>query len=155
MTSTTLSLFPQWASLSKSLDPFSVGFDDVLDQIREVSETVAKATPGYPPYNIKQVKDNKYVIEMAVAGFAKTDIEVLLEGNKLVIKGSVVDSSDDVDNYIYKGIANRNFNRAFTLADKVEIKDAEIANGMLKVWLENMVKAQDAIKKITVKSKDE
>jgi molecular chaperone IbpA len=155
MTSTTLSLFPQWASLHKTLDPFTVGFDDVLDQIREVSETVAKATPGYPPYNIKQVKENKYVIEMAVAGFAKTDIEVLLEGNKLVIKGSVFDSSDDKDNYIYKGIANRNFNRAFTLADKVEIKDAEIANGMLKVWLENMVKAQDAVKKITVKSKDE
>jgi len=154
MTSTNL-LFPQWSSLSKSLDPFSVGFDDVLNQIREVSETVAKATPGYPPYNIKQVKDNKYVIEMAVAGFAKTDIEVTLEGNKLVIKGSVVDSSDDKDNYIYKGIANRNFNRAFTLADKVEIKDAEITNGMLKVWLENMVKAQDAVKKITVKSKDE
>jgi len=155
MTSATLSLFPQWASLHKTLDPFTVGFDDVLDQIRDVTETVAKVTPGYPPYNIKQVKDNKYVIEMAVAGFAKTDIEVLLEGNKLVIKGSVVDSSDDVDNYIYKGIANRNFNRAFTLADKVEIKDAEIANGMLKVWLENMVKAQDAVKKITVKSKDE
>ena len=155
MTSTTLSLFPQWASLHKSLDPFTVGFDDVLDQIRDISETVAKATPSYPPYNIKQVKDNKYVIEMAVAGFAKTDIEVTLEGNKLVIKGSVVDSSEDDSSYIYKGIANRNFNRAFTLADKVEIKDAEIANGMLKVWLENMVKVQDAVKKITVKSKDE
>ena len=154
MTSTNL-LFPQWASLHKSLDPFTVGFDDVLDQIRDISETVAKATPSYPPYNIRQVKDNKYVIEMSVAGFAKTDIEVTLEGNKLVIKGSVVDSSDDTDSYIYKGIANRNFNRAFTLADKVEIKDAEIANGMLKVWLENMVKAQDAVKKITVKSKDE
>ena len=155
MTSTTLSLFPQWASLHKTLDPFTVGFDDVLDQIRDVTETVAKVTPGYPPYNIKQVKDNKYVIEMAVAGFAKTDIEVTLDGNKLVIKGATIDSSEDTDNYIYKGIANRNFTRSFTLADKVEIKDAEIANGMLKVWLENMVKAQDAVKKITVKSKDE
>ena len=154
MTSTNL-LFPQWTSLSKSLDPFSVGFDDVLNQIREVSETVAKATPGYPPYNIKQVKENKYVIEMAVAGFAKTDIEVTLEGSKLVIKGATVDSSEDDSSYIYKGIANRNFNRSFTLADKVEIKDAEIANGMLRVWLENMVKVQDAVKKITVKTKDE
>jgi len=118
MTSTNL-LFPQWSSLSKSLDPFSVGFDDVLNQIRDISETVAKASPGYPPYNIKQVKENKYVIEMAVAGFAKTDIEVTLEGNKLVIKGSTIDSSEDDSNYIYKGIANRNFNRAFTLADKM------------------------------------
>ena len=92
---------------------------------------------------------------MAVAGFARTDIEVTLEGNKLVIKGAVVESAEDPASFIYKGIANRNFNRTFTLADKVEIKDAEIANGMLKVWLENMVKAQDAVKKITVKSKDE
>jgi molecular chaperone IbpA len=150
MTSTNL-LFPQWTSLSKSLDPFTVGFDDVLDQIRDISETVAKATPGYPPYNIRQVKDNKYVIEMAVAGFARTDIEVTLEGNKLVIKGAAIDSSEDPASFIYKGIANRNFIRSFTLADKVEIKDAEIANGMLKVWLENMVKAQDAIKKIAIK----
>jgi len=149
MTSTNL-LFPQWASLSKSLDPFTVGFDDVLGQIRDISETVAKATPGYPPYNIKQVKDNKYVIEMAVAGFGKTDIEVTLDGNKLVIKGAVVEG-DDADNYIFKGIANRNFTRQFTLADKIEIKDAEIANGMLKVWLENIVKAQDVVKKIAIK----
>ena len=151
MTSTNL-LFPQWTSLSKSLDPFSVGFDDVLNQIREVSETVAKATPGYPPYNIKQVKDNKYVIEMAVAGFAKTDIEMTLDGNKLVIKGA---SKDDPETeYVYKGIANRNFERSFTLADKVEIKDAELVNGMLKVWLESIVKTQDAIKKIQIKQKD-
>ena len=155
MTSTNL-LFPQWAPLlHKSLDPFTVGFDDVIDQIRDISETVAKATPGYPPYNIRQVKDNKYVIEVAVAGFAKTDIEVILEGNKLVIKGSAIDSAEDPASFIYKGIANRNFTRSFTLADKVEIKDAEIVNGMLKVWLENMVKAQDAVKKIAVKYKDE
>jgi molecular chaperone IbpA len=154
MTSTTLSLFPQWAQIHKSLDPFTVGFDDVLDQIRDISESVAKATPGYPPYNIKQVKDNKYVIEMAVAGFAKTDIEVTLEGNKLVIKGNTQET-DDANSYIFKGIANRNFVRQFTLADKIEIKDAEIVNGMLKVWLENIVKAQDAIKKISIKEKSE
>ncbi len=148
MTSTNL-LFPQWSSLSKSLDPFSVGFDDVLNQIRDISETVAKASPGYPPYNIKQVKDNKYVIEMAVAGFAKSDIEMTLEGNKLVIKAATKDA--DEEEYLYKGIANRAFERTFTLADKVEIKDAELMNGMLKIWLENMVKAQDAIKKISIK----
>ena len=148
MTSTNL-LFPQWASLSKSLDPFSVGFDDVLDQIRDISETVAKASPGYPPYNIKQVKDNKYVIEMAVAGFSKSDIEMTLEGNKLVIKAATKDADDE--EYVYKGIANRAFERTFTLADKVEIKDAELMNGMLKIWLENMVKTQDAIKKISIK----
>ena len=114
---------------------------------------MAKTIPGYPPYNIKQVKDNKYVIEMAVAGFAKTDIEVTLDGDKLVIKGTSKDTEPD-EVYVYKGIAARNFERTFTLADKVEIKDAEIVNGMLNIWLENIVKAQDAIKKIAVKSKD-
>ena len=91
---------------------------------------------------------------MFVAGFAKTDIEVTLEGNKLVIKG-VAKDEELPENYIFKGIAARNFERSFTLADKIEIKDAEIANGMLKVWLENMVKVQDAVKKIAVKTKDE
>jgi molecular chaperone IbpA len=89
---------------------------------------------------------------MAVAGFARTDIEMTLDGNKLVIKGA---SKDDPETeYVYKGIANRNFERSFTLADKVEIKDAELVNGMLKVWLESIVKTQDAIKKIQIKQKD-
>jgi molecular chaperone IbpA len=151
MNTTINALFPQLKTLSKSLDPFTIGFDDVLSQINELSESVTKAVPGFPPYNIKQVKDNKYVIEMAVAGFAKTDIEVTLDGNKLVIKGNASEEELPEDNYIFKGIATRNFTRQFTLADKVEIKDAEIVNGMLKVWLENYVKAQDAVKKIAIK----
>lgn len=151
MNTTINALFPQLKSLSKSLDPFTIGFDDVLNQIQELSDGVSKAVPGFPPYNIKQVKDNKYVIEMAVAGFAKTDIEVTLDGNKLVIKGNASEEDLPEDNYIFKGIATRNFTRQFTLADKVEIKDAEIVNGMLKVWLENYVKAQDAVKKIAIK----
>lgn len=151
MNTTINALFPQLKSLSKSLDPFTIGFDDVLNQIQELSDGVTKAVPGFPPYNIKQVKDNKYVIEMAVAGFAKTDIEVTLDGNKLIIKGNASEEDLPEDNYIFKGIATRNFTRQFTLADKVEIKDAEIVNGMLKVWLENYVKAQDAVKKIAIK----
>jgi len=133
-------------------DPFMIGFDEVFKQFEDLSKTAKKAV-AYPPYNIKQVKENKYVIEMAVAGFAKSDIEMTLEGNKLVIKAASKD--DDNGDYLYRGIANRAFERTFTLADKVEIKDAEMVNGMLKVWLENMVKVQDAVKKITVKSKDE
>jgi len=134
------------------IQPFTVGFDDTLQLMREAAAAATK-TASYPPYNIKQVKDNKYVIEMAVAGFAKSDIEMTLDGNKLVIKAASKD--DDSDDYLYKGIANRAFERTFTLADKVEIKDAELMNGMLKIWLENMVKAQDAIKKISIKEKED
>ena len=129
-----------------------IGFEETLDTIRRATEQTAKVM-GYPPYNIKQVKDNKYVIEMAVAGFAKSDIEVTLEGNTLVIKGSAKELDGEEGTFIHKGIANRNFSREFKLADKIEIKDAELANGVLKVWLENMVKAQDLIKKISVKEK--
>lgn len=149
----TLSLFPQWESIHKSLDPFTVGFDDILNQMQEVSKTVAKNIPSYPPYNIKQIKDNKFVIEMAVAGFAKSDIEITMEGNKLAIKGA--SKEDDNQDYLYKGIANRAFERTFTLKDTIEIKNAELVNGMLKVWLENMVKAQDAIKKISIQTKED
>ena len=135
----------------KTFDPFAIGFNDVFDQLKAASRSI----PGYPPYNIKQVKENKYVIEMAVAGFAKTDIDVSLEGNKLIVKANAKEDTETENSYLYKGIATRNFERQFTLADKIEIKDAELVNGMLKIWLENMVKTQDLIKKITVKEKKE
>lgn len=139
--------FPQ--DTLKSLDPFTIGFDKLIGDFENTMKTVSKNIPTYPPYNIKQVSENKYVIEMAVAGFAKTDIEITLEGNKLVIEGASKEA-EDAANYLFKGIANRNFQRVFTLADKIEIKDAEIANGMLKVWLENIVKVNESIKKITI-----
>ena len=148
MTTTIPSLF----DFHKTLDPFTVGFDKFYTDLEDIAKTVSKATPSYPPYNIKQVKDNKYVIELAVAGFAKQDIEVTLEGNKLVIKGNAKDNDIEEDeNFIFKGIANRGFTRSFTLADKIEIKNAEMVNGMLKVWLESLVQTNDAIKKIAIK----
>ena len=132
-------------------DPFTIGYTDVFKELESMSKAVAKAAT-YPPYNIKQVKDNKFVIEMAVAGFAQSDIEITLEGNKLVIKGNTQDE-DAPDNFLFKGIANRNFTREFKLADKVEIENAELVNGMLKIGLANMVKLQDTIKKIPLASK--
>jgi molecular chaperone IbpA len=145
---TLTSLFP-----SRSVyEPFTVGFDKLFDQLQDTANNIAKNAPNWPPYNIKKVKDNKYVIEMAVAGFAKSDIEVTVEGNKLVIKG---DSNDnEAEDYIFKGIANRAFQRTFTIADKVEIKDAEMVNGMLRVWLENLYHAQESVKKIAIKDTD-
>ena len=130
-------------TLHKFLAQSSIGFNDAF-------KALASQRPvAYPPYNIKKVNDNKYVIEVAVAGFAKTDIEVNMKGNELVIKGST--SDDPTDTFVYKGIAARNFMHKFALSDSVEIKDAELVNGMLKVWLENVSKAQDYIKKIAIK----
>jgi len=129
-----------------------IGFEDTVTLLQRATQQAAKAV-GYPPYNIKQIKENKYVIEMAVAGFAKSDIEITLDGKKLLVKGVSKDDEGN-ENYLYKGIANRAFERVFTLNDQVEIKDAELANGMLKVWLENIVKTQDAIKKISIKESE-
>ena len=134
------------------LNPFTIGFNDIFDEFEKSANQLAQAAK-FPPYNIKQVSDNKYVIEMAVAGFAKTDIELTLEGNKLVVTGKSQDEAAP-NTFLYKGIANRGFTREFTLADKVEIENAELANGMLKIGLANMVKIQDAIKKIPLTAKD-
>ena len=137
----------------RKFDPFSIGFTDVFNELESMSKAVAKAAT-YPPYNIKQVKDNKYVIELAVAGFAKSDIEVTLDGNKLVVSGSAKeDTLEEGETFFHKGIAARNFTRTFKLADKIEIEDAELVNGMLKIWLQNLVQANDAVKKIAVKEK--
>ena len=150
----TTSLLPSLFDYHKALDPFTVGYDKFFKDIEEVTKNVTKNIPSYPPYNIKQVSKNKYVIELAVAGFAKSDIEITLEGNKLVIKGSAKENElKEEENFLFKGIANRNFTRSFTLADKIEIGQAEMVNGMLKVWLENLVQTQDTIKKIAIKEK--
>ena len=146
--------YAQLPSPFTSFDPFSVGFDKTFKLLSSQLDNIGKSLPGYPPYNIKKVDDNKYVIEMAVAGFAKTDIELTLDNGKLTITGNIKDSND-VDNanayYFYKGIAERAFTRSFTLADTVEIKNAEMVNGILKVWLENLIPEHKKPKKIEIK----
>jgi molecular chaperone IbpA len=110
--------------------------------------------PNYPPYNLKKVDDNKYVIEVAVAGFAKSDIEITLEDDKLIIKGeskSDETKSDSKDIELYKGIANRAFERSFALSENIEVKDAQYLNGMLKVILERIIPEHKKPKKIAVK----
>ena len=146
----TTSLLPSLFDLKK-FDPFTVGYDKFFADLEDLAKTASKSV-SYPPYNIKAVGKDKYVIEMAVAGFAKTDIEISLQGNKLVVEGSTQEEEkNELQEYLFKGIANRNFTRTFNLADKIEIKDAEIVNGMLKIWLENLVEAQANIKKISIK----
>lgn len=145
--------YAQLASPFASFDPFSVGFDKTFKLLSSQLDGIGKNLPGFPPYNIKKVDDNKYVIEMAVAGFAKTDIELTLDGGKLTIAGKTKDSSDmdkAQEFYYYKGIAERAFNRTFTLADTVVVNNAELMNGILKVWLENFIPESQKPKKIKI-----
>jgi len=137
-------------------DPFSfgkqfnttVGFEPILKKLAEMSETMPKI-PTYPPYNIKKTGENTYVIEMAVAGFGKQDLELELQDGKLTVKGNV-NTNDTDENYIFKGIAERAFTRQFTLADSVEIKNADLINGMLKIWLECFIPEDKKPKKINI-----
>jgi len=125
----------------------SVGFDTILKRIETMAETLPKI-PTYPPYNIKKVDENKYVIEIAVAGFGKQDIELVLEDGVLSIKGQV--TTDENADYLFKGIADRAFTRKFTLADTVEVKNADLINGMLKIWLERFIPESKRPKKIEI-----
>ena len=136
----------------KDYDKFFVGFDDQFNRMAKMHDDLTKNIPNYPPYNIKKTGDNTYVVELAVAGFGKQDIEIELADGKMIIKGNVKSQEDEVD-FLWKGIANRNFTRTFALEDQIEVKDAEMINGMLKVFLERIIPDHRKPKKIEVKDK--
>lgn len=133
------------------LDRYYVGYDNMIKRIADFQRESLKIS-NYPPYNIKKTGENTYVIEMAVAGFGKSDIEVTLEDSKLIINGKV--KSSDEDDILYKGISNREFTRAFTLADTIEVKNAGLINGMLRVWLENIIPDHKKPRKITINDEE-
>jgi molecular chaperone IbpA len=111
-------------------------------------------TVNYPPYNIVETSKNKYDIEVALAGYNKKDIEVSYEDGQLIIrsKKSDKDESKDSDgNTLYKGIAKRYFERSFTIADDVEVKGAELKDGLLKVSLEKIIPESKKPKIIDIK----
>ena len=116
----------------------TIGFEKIFQRIKELETQTAKAI-AYPPYNIKRTSDNTYVIEIAIAGFNKSDIEITLEDSTLKVTGRVSKDQENEKDFIFKGIAERPFNRVFTLADTVEIKNAELINGMLRIWLDDFV----------------
>lgn len=128
---------------------FFIGYDKVAEKLAGIADQSAKLIQNYPPFNIKKVNENKYAIELAVAGFSKQDIEIELVDSKLVIKGSV-ESKDSDDTFLFKGISNKAFTRQFALADNVEIENAELINGMLKIWLETIT-PEPSKKKIEIK----
>jgi molecular chaperone IbpA len=129
----------------------TVGFDEILKRVAAASENFPKI-PTYPPYNIRKVDENKYVIEIAVAGFGQQDLEIELNEGVLSVRGSV--ESKDATDYLFKGIADRAFTRSFTLADTVEVKNADLINGMLKIFLERFIPEEKKSKKININGED-
>ena len=132
-----------------NFDRYFVGFEPMFKRFEEANQTLSKVIPNYPPYNIAKVDDNKYVIEMAVAGFGKHNLDLEFQDGTLVISGNSAVGNEDGE-YVYKGIADRAFTRKFSLADTVEIKNAELINGMLKIWLENIIPDSKKPKKIDI-----
>lgn len=133
---------------AKDFDKFFVGFDDQFDRMAKLQHDFSKNIPNFPPYNIRKISENKYVIELAIAGFAQSDVEVTIDGNKLVITGKTTE--DKETDFVFKGIANRAFTRTFALADKIEVQSAEMVNGMLKIALDKAVEFS-TVKKIEIK----
>lgn len=132
----------------KDFEKFFVGFDDHINHLNELANAVTRNSTGYPPYNITKTGELTYAIELAVAGFDERDIEIEYAENKLTVKGSIQPETEA--EYVHRGIANRDFNRTFALNDEVEVKDANLKNGLLTIALERIIPDHKKPKKIAI-----
>ena len=121
--------------LALGTHPFLLGFEQLE---RLVERTAKSGNEGYPPYNIEQTSENSYRITLAVAGFAETDLSITVEDSALVIRGRQADDSDGRV-FLHRGIAARQFQRSFVLADGVDVGEAIMENGLLHVDLTRAV----------------
>jgi len=148
MTNKALSIFNQ-------LRPVTVGFDNVFDHFERMMDDHnfnEMVRYNYPPYNIVKTGDYTYDIELALAGFNKKDIDITMEDGMLNIKSSVEATKDkDEDGVIHKGIAKRYFSKSFTIAEDVEIKGAELKDGLLKVSMERIIPEHKKPRTISIK----
>ena len=143
VTSKALSLFDNYNQLT----PNAVGYDKLFDNLSRYVDNNVSST-GFPPYNIRKEGDYHYVIEMALAGFSKEDIEIEVADGTLSVRS---DKKDDAADNLYRGISFRKFNRKFTLSDDIVVNDAALDNGMLTINLERVVPEEKKPRLIEVK----
>lgn len=115
----------------RNIGRFAIGFDRLWDEI----DTLNNRDSGYPPYNILKLSDNQFRITLAVAGFEKNEILITSQNGELVVTGKKTPETEDAPKYIFKGIAARNFQRSWRLADYVEVEKATMENGLLHIDL--------------------
>ena len=148
MTSKDLSIF-------NSLRPFSIGFDDMFDQFENMlGNGGLSMQSNYPPYNIRRTGQDKYSIEVALAGFSKNDVEVEFEDNLLTVRTKQVDKSEnknDDGEIIHKGISQRHFARSFIIADDVKVNGAQLKDGLLTIACERIIPEHKKRKLIEIK----
>jgi len=149
MTNRAISIFNQ-------LRPLSVGYDDIFDHFESMfnHNYDSISQPNYPPYNIVKTGKYNYDIQVALAGYGKKDVDVSFENSVLTIK-SVKDKDEkeveDNDGVLHKGIAKRMFSKSFTIAEDVEIKGAELKDGLLVVSMERIIPEHKKARTITIK----
>jgi molecular chaperone IbpA len=130
-----------------SIQRHFVGFDSMFHEMDRMFEN--SKSQGYPPYNIAQINDDEFMISLAVAGFGMENLDITKDKNILKIEGTAPKGEDEV-NYLHKGIGGRNFRRDFTLAEHVDVHNAELKNGMLNIHLKREVPEEMKPKKIEI-----
>jgi len=146
VTSNALTLFDNFNKLT----PYAVGFDRVFDNLSRYVDNNVQST-GFPPYNIRKEGDYNYVIEMALAGFGKKDIEVEISDGTLSVRSTKENDTDHDGSQLYRGISYRKFDRKFTLSEDIVVNGAKLENGMLMIDLERVVPEEKKPRLITVK----
>jgi molecular chaperone IbpA len=138
----------------RNLPNFTFGFDTLLDDIERFATYAAPSK--FPPYNILQLDDENYHIEVAVAGYKRDDIQVIhdKEHRRLVIKGEIEKSEEDeTRNYTYRGLSNRNFTLSFFIGDHFEVADASLVDGLLDIQVNKFMPEEMKPKQIEIQSK--
>ena len=133
---------------------FSVGFDSIFDRFFDMDLT---RDTGYPPYNIRKIDETQYVIEIALAGFSKEDIEVEVTEGNLTVRSKKLEEKTELtseDSYVHKGIAKRSFLRSWTLSDDIVVRGADLKDGMLIINLEKVIPDEKRPRLITIGSGD-
>ena len=145
MTTSTLSLF-------NKLRPVSVGFDSIFDHFESIFNDSPSLHTNYPPYDIVKTDEHSYVIELAVAGFSKKDIEVTVENGVLTVEsdreGNAESSGEEI---IHRGISKRYFKKSFSISDDVEIRGAELKDGLLRISMEKIIPESRKRKEISIR----
>ncbi|WP_455815366.1 small heat shock chaperone IbpA [Pseudomonas graminis] len=126
----------------------SIGFDRLINLL-ETSQSQGSNNGGYPPYNVELVGENNYRITIAVAGFAENELEITSHDNLLSVRGSHPDEQQE-RTYLYQGIAERNFERKFQLAEHVHVRNAKLENGLLYIDLERVVPEANKPRRIEI-----
>ena len=136
--------------LWRDISPFTIGFDRTFDTLALLANS-KQQTSNYPPYNIRKLSEDKYTIELAVAGFEEEEIDIEAVGENLTIKGSK--DKEASEGLVHQGLAARDFNKTFDLSDDMVIKGAALSNGMLYIGIERIIPEDKKPRKIDFTSK--